>query len=100
MGLRRSAMSEESKPVLFEAPRPDSRPETIWTRMHRSITRRLLGSTGARWAFVGGLVVLLGGAAALVAAGTVKVKMLPFDNKAEFQVQLEMPAGTDRKSVV
>jgi multidrug efflux pump subunit AcrB len=76
---------------------PETRPETIWTRMHRSITRRLLGSAGARWAFTGGLVVLLGGAAALVGAGTVKVKMLPFDNKAEFQVQLDMPAGTPRE---
>ncbi len=41
--------------------------------------------------------MLLGGAASLVAAGTVKVKMLPFDNKAEFQVQLDMPAGTPRE---
>jgi multidrug efflux pump subunit AcrB len=76
---------------------PETRPETIWTRMHRSITRRLLGSKAARWGFVGGLVLLLGGAASLVAAGTVKVKMLPFDNKAEFQVQLDMPAGTPRQ---
>ena len=30
----------------------------------------------------------------LVGLGVVKVKMLPFDNKAEFQVQLDMPAGT------
>ena len=91
----------------YEAPSPESddasahpetQPETIWTRMHRSITRRLLGSTGARWGFMGGLIVLLGGAAALVAAGTVKVKMLPFDNKAEFQVQLDMPAGTPREA--
>jgi multidrug efflux pump subunit AcrB len=76
---------------------PDSRPETIWTRLHRTITRRLLGFAGARWAFVGGMLLLLAGAGTLIARGTVKVKMLPFDNKAEFQVQLDMPAGTPRE---
>jgi multidrug efflux pump subunit AcrB len=76
---------------------PETRPETIWTRMHRTITRGLLDSVAIRWSFIGGLVVLLGGAMALVARGTVKVKMLPFDNKAEFQVQLDMPAGTPRQ---
>jgi multidrug efflux pump subunit AcrB len=90
----------------YEAPSPEkddesahteSRRETIWTRMHRRVTRALIGSAAARWAFAAGLLLLLGGAGALIAAGTVKVKMLPFDNKAEFQVQLDMPAGTPRE---
>ncbi len=90
----------------YEAPSPDSddesahpeaRHETIWTRMHRWVTRWLIGSALARWAFGAGLLLLLGGAGVLIAAGTVKVKMLPFDNKAEFQVQLDMPAGTPRE---
>ena len=91
----------------FEAPspegddttaHPESRPETIWTRLHRNITRWLIGSTATRWTFVGGLLLLLAAAGMLVALGTVKVKMLPFDNKAEFQVQLDMPAGTPRQN--
>ena len=76
---------------------PETRPESIWTRMHRSITRRLIGSAGTRWAFFGGMVVMLVAASALIGYGKVKVKMLPFDNKTEFQVQLDMPAGTPRE---
>ena len=34
------------------------------------------------------------GAAALVGLGWVKVKMLPFDNKSEFQIILNMPEGS------
>ena len=47
-----------------------------------------------RTAFLGGVVVLLFGAMALVAAKWVRVKMLPFDNKSEFQVVVDMPEGT------
>ena len=38
--------------------------------------------------------VLLLGSMALVYIGFVKVKMLPFDNKSEFQVIVDMPEGT------
>jgi multidrug efflux pump subunit AcrB len=80
-----------------ESAHPESHPETIWTRLHRTVTRWLLGKVWVRWAFMAGLVALLGGAMVMVGQGAVKVKMLPFDNKAEFQVQLDMPAGTPRQ---
>jgi multidrug efflux pump subunit AcrB len=80
-----------------ESAHPESHPETIWTRMHRMVTRWMLGKLWVRWAFMAGLLTLLGGAMAMVGQGTVKVKMLPFDNKAELQVQLDMPAGTPRQ---
>ena len=41
-----------------------------------------------------GVVVLLLGAMSLVALKFVRVKMLPFDNKSEFQVVVDMPEGT------
>ena len=66
--------------------------------MHRTITRWLLGKAWVRWAFMAGLIAMLAGAMAMVGRGAVKVKMLPFDNKAEFQVQLDMPAGTPRQT--
>lgn len=47
--------------------------------------RRLLG------AGVAGLILL---SLALPVAGLVMLKMLPFDNKSEFQVVVDMPAGT------
>jgi multidrug efflux pump subunit AcrB len=47
-----------------------------------------------RLAFLGGIVGLLLAAIALVGVGWVKVKMLPFDNKSEFQIILNMPEGS------
>ena len=44
--------------------------------------------------FLGGVVVLLLAAAAFVPLKWVQVKMLPFDNKSEFQVIIDMPDGT------
>jgi multidrug efflux pump subunit AcrB len=41
-----------------------------------------------------GVVVLIVISVALPAAGLVLLKMLPFDNKSEFQVMVDMPAGT------
>ena len=51
--------------------------------------------TGAlRWCFLGGVVVLLLASCSLFYFRLVKVKMLPFDNKSEFQVIVDMPTGT------
>jgi len=41
-----------------------------------------------------GIAVLIAVSLALPATGLVLLKMLPFDNKAEFQVIVDMPAGT------
>ena len=41
-----------------------------------------------------GIVVLIAVSLALPATGLVLLKMLPFDNKSEFQVIVDMPAGT------
>jgi multidrug efflux pump subunit AcrB len=56
--------------------------------------RTLVSSPRARLGFLGGVALLLVAAAALVPLGIVTVKMLPFDNKSEFQVVLRMPEGT------
>jgi multidrug efflux pump subunit AcrB len=44
--------------------------------------------------FLGAVVVLLLAAVAFVPFKWVQVKMLPFDNKSEFQVIIDMPDGT------
>lgn len=54
----------------------------------------LIAQARARWIFLGGITALLLGAMATVALGWVKVKMLPFDNKSEFQVIVNMPEGS------
>ena len=64
------------------------------TRLYRRIMGPLIANAGRRWIFLGSMVVLLLLACSLVAFKLVKVKMLPFDNKSEFQVIVDMPNGT------
>ena len=54
----------------------------------------LIASAKLRYQFLAALVVLLLVSMALVYVGWVKVKMLPFDNKSEFQIILNMPEGS------
>jgi multidrug efflux pump subunit AcrB len=61
------------------------------TRLYRRIMDPLIHQPHLRWAFLLLVVVLLLGACAMVYFGLVGVKMLPFDNKSEFQVILDMP---------
>jgi multidrug efflux pump subunit AcrB len=64
------------------------------TRLYRRIMTPLIRSARLRWVFLGGMVVLLLASASLVYFKFVHVKMLPFDNKSEFQVIVDMPDGT------
>ena len=64
------------------------------TRLYRRIMNPLIQKARWRWVFLGGMVTLLLLACSLVAFKLVKVKMLPFDNKSEFQVIVDMPNGT------
>ena len=79
---------------------PETMPETRLTRLYRRVMSALLHRPVVRWSFFGGVLVLLGLAMALVWTGAVKVKMLPFDNKSEFQVQLDLPTGTAREDAL
>ncbi|WP_461784017.1 efflux RND transporter permease subunit, partial [Prosthecobacter sp.] len=69
-------------------------PEDFFTKLYRRMMGPLLHHTGWRWAFLIGITVLLLASMATVGLGWVEVKMLPFDNKSEFQVILNMPEGT------
>ncbi len=55
-----------------------------------------LGEHGGRnrWLLLGGILLLITLSMALVAGRVVILKMLPFDNKSELQVVLDMPEGT------
>ncbi|MEQ8485870.1 MAG: efflux RND transporter permease subunit [Pseudomonadales bacterium] len=49
---------------------------------------------GMRWGMLGALILLIAASLALVWGQAVVMKMLPFDNKSEFQVVVDMPEGT------
>lgn len=64
------------------------------TRFYRRMMHPLLYKPRTRYIFLGVVVLLLVAACALVPLKMVLVKMLPFDNKSEFQVMINMPDGT------
>jgi multidrug efflux pump subunit AcrB len=68
--------------------------EDFFTRFYRRVMNPLITSARWRFLFLAGIVGLLLGAMALMGIGWVKVKMLPFDNKSEFQIILNMPEGS------
>jgi multidrug efflux pump subunit AcrB len=74
-------------------PQAGERPSRF-ARIYVPAMRALMERTRTRRLFYGGVVVLLFGSMLLVVLRVVQVKMLPFDNKSEFQVVLDFPEGT------
>ena len=72
----------------------DESQEDALTKLYRRIMTPLLRSWKTRTLFFGAVALLLAGSMGLVALKAVTVKMLPFDNKNEFQVIVDMPTGT------
>lgn len=64
------------------------------TRLYRRVMGALLRGAALRRAFLAGVVVMLVSAMTLVVIQFTRVKMLPHDNKSEFQVIVDMPEGT------
>jgi len=65
--------------------------EGLSTRVYRQVMTPLIEVPFWRWVFLLSVIGLLLISCALVAVGWVKVKILPFDNKSEFQVIIDMP---------
>lgn len=76
--------------------------ETFIYRMYEKLEKPLIENPKKRWAFLGITFLLLMGSVGLFFTKSVAVKMLPFDNKNEFQVVIDMPEGTtlERTAVV
>ncbi|MFZ0061910.1 MAG: efflux RND transporter permease subunit [Pyrinomonadaceae bacterium] len=73
----------------------DSHDREGWTtRGYRRVMGALIHDRRWRYTFLFCVALLLVGALSLVALKLVRVKMLPFDNKSEFQVIVDMPEGT------
>jgi multidrug efflux pump subunit AcrB len=63
-------------------------------RLFERVLRPLLQSARKRWLLLAGIVAAMLLSVGMAAVQWVVLKMLPFDNKSEFQVVLQMPAGT------
>jgi multidrug efflux pump subunit AcrB len=68
--------------------------ESLSTRLYRRVMTQFIHNPFWRYGFLAVVVVLLLAAISLFALKLVRVKMLPFDNKSEFQVIIDMPEGT------
>ncbi|CAI9086312.1 AcrB/AcrD/AcrF family protein [Candidatus Methylacidiphilum fumarolicum] len=68
--------------------------EDLLTRIYRTIMSPLIYNGFIRFLFLLLLLALLLGSIALIPLKVVRAKMLPFDNKNEFQIILNMPEGT------
>jgi multidrug efflux pump subunit AcrB len=71
----------------------DHEPRDFFTRLYHRVMDPMIAQPRWRWTFLAVVAGLLLAAFALVPTGAVQVKMLPFDNKSEFQVILNMPEG-------
>ncbi len=99
--LRGHARRSEHATEFIDAPLTDEEeaaeeamPDTAFTRLYSRVMRPLLDHPRWRWGFLAVVAAATVVALALVGIGAVKVKMLPFDNKSEFQVILNMPEGS------
>src|SRR5437899_3311254 len=77
-----------------DRPKSGHEAEGWTTRLYRRLMNPLIQNSGRRWFFLNGVVLLLLAAVAFIPLKWVQVKMLPFDNKSEFQVIIDMPDGT------
>ena len=68
--------------------------ESLLDRIYCSLMRTLLTRKLASLIFGGVIVLLFAASCSLIYFKAVKVKMLPFDNKSEFQVLLDYPTTT------
>jgi multidrug efflux pump subunit AcrB len=61
--------------------------------LYRRVAGRVIGTRRSAWTFLIGVGLATLVACAMFATKTVTVKLLPFDNKSELQVVLDMPEG-------
>ena len=92
-------------PVTVEAKHEDthqhaSSKKSKLLNLFGKILTPFLNSVRKRWLLLGGILVALLLSVGLVLVQWVVLKMLPFDNKSEFQVVVDMPAGTALEDTV
>ena len=80
--------------LKFFAGKPHHERPARAQRIFQAILGPFIARARYRWLLAAAVLALIAGSIALPAAQLVILKMLPFDNKSEFQVVVDMPAGT------
>jgi len=84
--LKEKSHAPAKKPTVLQ--------QTPIYRVYNKVIQPMLESRLYRWSFMLGTVIILLATFLLFYTKAVGVKMLPFDNKNEFQVVIDMPEGT------
>ena len=84
--LRATAQHAHGKTFVLE--------ESLLYRAYKRVMMPIFGRRLLQWGILGVIVLLLVFAGLLVLWQAVPLKMLPFDNKSELQVVIDMPEGT------
>ena len=84
--LLREKENQEHEEEVFEA--------GYIYNFYKKIEQPLLDNSKKRWLFLGVTGILLAISISMFFTKTVAVKMLPFDNKNEFQIVVDMPEGS------
>ncbi len=77
-----------------KGPEAESTAGSRLDRLYGSLFRPLIEKAWKRWTLLGAVAILLAASVALLAVRWVTVKMLPYDNKSEVQVVVDMPEGS------
>ncbi len=80
--------------ILGKGARHEEEKEGWFSRLYRWVMGHLIYNRLWRYSFLFCMAIFFVLSCALIATKIVKVKMLPFDNKSEFQVIVDMPEGT------
>jgi multidrug efflux pump subunit AcrB len=80
--------------ALHKAEQRERRMRETVHRYYRPLLTPLFNHRAAAWAFLIGIIVLFFLALSMLYTRAVAVKMLPLDNKPEFNVVINMPEGT------
>ncbi|HID20772.1 MAG TPA: efflux RND transporter permease subunit, partial [Planctomycetaceae bacterium] len=82
----KSQYGKEEEPFVLE--------KSLTYKIYRAIVSPFVDHKGLAWLLILGTFGLLVASSMLAVTGRVPLKMLPFDNKNEFQIVVDMPEGT------
>ncbi len=80
--------------ILKEEENEVEKKQSVMERGYRKVAGVFLESSGKRKLLAGGTVILFIISCLLAATGLVPLKLLPFDNKDEFQIVIDLPENT------
>lgn len=72
----------------------DETREDFLGKLYRKIATPIIKSRFSAWVFLSVVIVSTVGSISLFAFNAVTVKLLPFDNKSEFQIVIDLPEGS------